>query len=81
MILEKDDDDDDGDDIAVPCRGLKLFSQHFQGKLALLRGDHGFCQLSLKGCKKYLFESSFLSFCWVNGHHEEGSYIIGNFAI
>jgi hypothetical protein len=32
LILEKDDDDD-GDDIAVPCRGLKLFSQHFQGKL------------------------------------------------
>jgi hypothetical protein len=52
LILEKHDDDDD-DDIAVPCRLMTYFTT-FSRSLKALRGDHGFCQLSLKVVSTYL---------------------------
>ncbi len=43
VILEKDDDNN-----SVPGRLISLFTT-FSSKA--LRGDDGFCQLSLRGCK------------------------------
>ncbi len=72
MILEKHHDDDD--DIAVPCRLIITYFTTFSRKAAL-RGDHGFCQLSLKVVSTYLkavFE--FLLGQWVM----KRDHIIGN---
>jgi hypothetical protein len=49
LILEKDDDDDD---IAVPCRLITSFTTF--SRKAALRGDDGFCRLSLKVVSTYL---------------------------
>ncbi len=49
LILEKDDDDDD---IAVHCRLITYFTTF--SRKATLRGDHSFCQLSLKVVSTYL---------------------------
>ncbi len=76
MILEKhddDDDDDDDDDIAVPCRRLITSFTTFSRSLKALRGDHVFCQLSLKVVSTYL--KAVFEFLLGQMGHEGGSYI------